>query len=632
MLAAFLLAVVVGLLAVGWVYGRGMFGNSLAAVDLARLSGKVPEWTVYGVPVLALLVMALVALYLAFGRHVALKLIGLVVVIGALAAPGLALGWVNGTVSTVSDRSDGVKDVVAKAEKELRPALPGEAVNILLIGRDESVPGDPGRSDTQILVRLDPDSKSISMLSVPRDLRVDIPGVGIDKMNAAYFHGGPALVVETFSTLTGLPVNHFVEVDFAGFWHAVNILGGVYIPVDKRYYNPESSSYKSIDIMPGYQLMRGHDALDFVRFRRDESGDFGRMQRQQLFLKEAQRQSGRWSADWTKVVQLIQAITAETTSDINSLKRLQPLVELVFQVDTSDVHTTHIEGMTPTIDGVSYVVPTQQEIDEAVAEFTNPTASPEPQAGEKVDKEMYTVTVSNASGIDGHADPAEDQLGALGYRVVSGPDSPDFPGTTNMVYTSKSLAGQARALAAMIEPSTVEVVDRTPGSAEGIRIFITSSFRGALTVPQVEEQPRQTLLKDQNVDQAAWQALAQKSPLPLEMPSSWIAGSAYDEFRAYRLTDTKGRHSAAAVVVARTPGGGSWSIQTMRWLTPPAIENPNGKRMINGTEYLLFYQGDRLHMVAWKRNKTLYWVLNTLKNELTDDTMMNLAKSFKPVQ
>ena len=211
-----------------------------------------------------------------------------------------------------------------------------------------------------MLVRLDPDTKSISVLSIPRDLRVDIPGVGYNKMNAAYFFGGPSLVVETFSNVTGLPINHFVETDFEGFRHAVNILGGIYIPVDRRYYNATDNSYQKLDIAPGYRLLQGGDALHFVRFRHDEKGDFGRMQRQQLFLRETQRQSGRWSEDWQKVTRLIRALTQETTSDINSLKRLKPLVELGFQVDTSKVYSVHLEGDTPTIDGISYVVPSQE--------------------------------------------------------------------------------------------------------------------------------------------------------------------------------------------------------------------------------------------------------------------------------
>lgn len=92
LLTALLLTVVAALCAVGWFFGRDMLGNSAAAVDLAKLSGRVPEWTFYGIPVLGLLIIALVAVYLAFGRHLAVKLIGLAVVVTVLAAPGLALG------------------------------------------------------------------------------------------------------------------------------------------------------------------------------------------------------------------------------------------------------------------------------------------------------------------------------------------------------------------------------------------------------------------------------------------------------------------------------------------------------------------------------------------------------------
>ena len=136
-------------------------------------------------------------------------------------------------------------------------------MNILLIGSDKStIPGDPGRSDTQMLVRLDPETKSISMLSLPRDLQVDIPGVGLDKMNAAYSYGGPALVIKTFKQLTGLPINGWIEVNFSGFWHVVNILGGVYLPIDHKYFVPASADYKSINLEPGYQLVRGKQALE----------------------------------------------------------------------------------------------------------------------------------------------------------------------------------------------------------------------------------------------------------------------------------------------------------------------------------------------------------------------------------
>ena len=614
-----------------WFYGRDILGNSRAAFDLARLSGKVPGWAIVGAPVITVAIVAAVTAYLAFGRHLAVKLIGVAVVVAALAAPGLALGWANGTVSTVGKATPEKIAAVTKTKKELRPELPGKAMNILLIGSDHAGPGDPGRSDSQILVRLDPQTKSISMLSVPRDLRVDIEGVGYNKMNAAFTYGGPALAVKTFSWVTGLPIQHFVQVDFDGFWHVVKTLGGIYVPVDHQYYF-EDNGINRISLEPGYQLLDGDQALKFVRFRHDGMGDFGRMQRQQLFLKEMQRQSGRWSKDWRKVLALIKAITKQTTSDIDSLKRLQPLVELVFRVNTSKVDTVHVEGSTPMIDGVSYVEASEAEIADAVDKFTHPTQAPLRAEGTKITKTMYPVDVYNASGIAGLSTKAADQLTALGYRTRIGADAPEFPGKVSVIYAPKSLAVPAQLIGEMFWPSDVRLVHRAPGVDDGISVFVTSSFDGTVEVPQEQQPPQQTLQKNQSYDAAAWQAFDKTTPLHLEMPTAWSPGFTYDQFHSYRIETVRGRRSPAAVAVVSTPSGGYWSIQALRWLDPPAIADPNSTQTLGGTKYMLFYQADHLHMVAWRRNGTLYWIINSLDNELSNDLMMGLATSFEPVK
>jgi hypothetical protein len=356
------------------------------------------------------------------------------------------------------------------------------------------------------------------------------------------------------------------------------------------------------------------------------------MQRQQLFLKETQRQSGRWSKNWRKVLTLIKAITKQTTSDIDSLKRLEPLVELVFRVNTTRFYTVHLEGSTPMINGISYVEATPTQIADAVSKFTHPTQAPVQVKGMKLAKKMYPVEVYNASGIPGMSAAAANQLDALGYRTAIGPDAPEFPGKVTVVYAPKSLAVPAQLIGDMFWPSDVRIVDRTPGTKDAISVFVTSSFDGTITVPQAEQQPQQTLQKNQNYDAAAWRTFAGKTPLHLEMPTAWSPGFTYDQFRAYHLKTTHGRRSPAAVAVVKTSSGGYWSIQTLRWLDPPAIDNPNSTEVVDGTGYMLFYQADRLHMVAWKRNGTLYWVVNTLDNELSNDLMMGLATSFKPVK
>jgi LCP family protein required for cell wall assembly len=472
------------------------------------------------------------------------------------------------------------------------------------------------------------------MLSLPRDLLVDIPGYGQDKMNTAYAYGGPALTVKTFSELTGLPVNHYVEVNFAGFWHVVNILGGVYLPVDHKYFVPASASYKSINLEAGYQLVGGKQALNYVRFRHDQKGDFTRMQRQQLFLKELQRQSGRWSGDWTRVIRLIKAITAETTSDIDSLRRLKPLVELIFEVDTAKISQVHLEGSTPMIGGVSYVEATPEQIAAAVQEFTDPTKAPVRMDGTKITKSMYPVRIYNGTQTTGLATSAGDQLTAQGYDVVAVGDALEYSGLTSVIYAPRTLESQAQAMANMIRPSEVQLYDRAQGTLDGITVILGPDFGGYIVAPTAEATPHPTQTVEENVryDEAEWQALDAQTPIALRMPTVWSSGLGYDEFRAYSVHTPEDGNKAAAVVVGTTPQGGYWSVQAMRWLDPPAILDPTSRRRIAGTRYLLFYQGDRLHMVAWKRSNTLYWVLNTLDNQLSDDFMMSLAKSFKPVK
>ncbi len=609
---------------------RGAVGNAVAAVRMAGLSDRVPGWLVPLVVVAGVVATALVVVYLALGARRWFKVVLLALVALVPVVPGLAVGYANGTVDVVSGQSAVVAAVVKDTEKELDVALPHEPMTILLIGSDKSGAGDTGRSDTQLLVRLDPETRSISMLSLPRDLLVTIPGHGADKMNAAYVYGGPRLVVKTFKKLTGLHINHFIEVDFAGFWHVVNILGGVYVPIDHRYYVPESADYKSIDLQPGYQVLRGHDALDFVRFRYDENGDFSRMQRQQLFVKELQRQSGRWSGDWRKVLRMIRAITGETKSDLDSLRKLEPLVQLAFSVDTSRISTVHVEGSTPTIDGVSYVTASASQVAEAVRQFTHPQQAPIKASAAAISRKLYRVTVHGAE--PAAAADAAARLRARGYTAVASTDAAE-QATATVVYAPEGLKTQATLLGEMLWPADVRVVRRAPGVSDGIEVFLGSSFDGTVVVPRDESRGAGgSLLADQRAGWASWRALDKKSPLRLRAPTAWASGSTWDQFRSYTLKDISGRRVAAAVAVAETRQYGYWSVQAMRWTDPPAIKDPTATQTIGGRTYRLFYQNAHLHLVAWTERGTLYWVTNTLDNQLANDVLLGIATSCRPVR
>lgn len=192
---------------------------------------------------------------------------------------------------TESKPIPGVKNVLDEV-----PA--GSPQTILLLGSDRRFADIKDkvrpRSDTIIVVRLDPDRKATAIMSIPRDLKVTIPGFGTSKINEAYHDGGPKLTVRAVRNLLNIPINHVVNVNFGGFERAVNRLGCVYADIDRRYFNDNANpgdNYATIDLKPGYQKLCGQDALDYVRFRHEDS-DFVRAARQQEFLRQAKEQIG----------------------------------------------------------------------------------------------------------------------------------------------------------------------------------------------------------------------------------------------------------------------------------------------------------------------------------------------------
>ena len=306
------------------------------------------------------------------------KVFVLALVVFLAVTAGALIGFLQGTAAQVGKNDP---QEVRAAKPQLAAAKPGKPLTILVLGSDRRV-GQPSlgaRSDTMLLVRLDPKSGSISMLSVPRDLLVDIPGYGQNKINAAYSFGGARLSLEVVRELLGVPINDFVDINFAGFEQVINKLGGAYLMIDRDYYNNTAvTGYASIDIPPGYQRLNGSQALDWVRFRHDQNGDFTRIERQQIFLREMKRELAG-SASLTSLprfLSVMDILSHNVTSDISSLGKLYQVISLALQLDTTHIYQTHITGSTPTINGVSYVVATPQEVREAVHQFLHPTPAP----------------------------------------------------------------------------------------------------------------------------------------------------------------------------------------------------------------------------------------------------------------
>ncbi|MFZ4556433.1 MAG: LCP family protein [Pseudanabaena sp.] len=164
---------------------------------------------------------------------------------------------------------------------------------ILVMGVDrvlEAPMGSPasfnGRSDSMLLIRLDPSDRTVHILSIPRDTQVPIPNYGVTKINAANVYGGAALAQEVVSNkLNGVQIDKYLRVDTSGLSALVDVIGGVEVDVPKRMKYVDKTQKLNIDLYAGKQTLNGEQAEGFARFRNDEEGDIGRIQRQQIVLK-----------------------------------------------------------------------------------------------------------------------------------------------------------------------------------------------------------------------------------------------------------------------------------------------------------------------------------------------------------
>lgn len=231
----------------------------------------------------------------------------------------------------------------------------GEPQTILLLGSDRRFKDKklklPSRSDTMMLVRLNPKTKITTLLSLPRDLRVNIHtknGLITDKLNVAYTEGGTKLTVNTIQELLHVQINHVINVTFGGFQRSVNEFGGFYVDIDRRYFNDNNppvaspTDYATIDIQPGYQRLVGSDSLDYVRFRHLDT-DLIRSKRQQGYLQSAKQQVGVQRI-YDDRKQLAKILGRYTETDIDSSKAVIRLLKLVYAAAQGTVHEVKFQG------------------------------------------------------------------------------------------------------------------------------------------------------------------------------------------------------------------------------------------------------------------------------------------------
>ncbi len=489
--------------------------------------------------------------------------IGSVIVIGAVAATTAVAGLLQ-----FRQLEADISITAAIPNANVTLPNPGQPQTILIIGSDHRA-GEPykiANTDTMLLVRLNSSSQTINVLSVPRDLEVDIPGYGNSRINSAYTLGGTNLLIKTLrqQVFPGLHVNHIVDINFGGFRDLVNAIGCVYTDVDHRYYNVSAlgaDNFSSINIQPGYQKLCGTLALEFVRFRHTDS-DLVRNARQQDFIRWAKDQYGvdNLIANRDKLLRIFGANT-QTDHNLHTTDGLINLFNLVAFSDGRTIKQIKFPATflpcDPTGTTPCYVAPTSAGAEHHVfAEFMRAT---------------HTAPKSKHPTFGAHTRHAKGPPPGLIADTTDGKAQAQVLRNVNMpVYYPKLIT-----------------------SAAG------SGYCTSLTA---------------NCDDG-------------DEPETAYVGS-YP--RGYHIRDQQGHlHPAYRMtLVLNSLLGEYYGVQGTTWQSPPLLGSPSGTRIVNGRKLFLYAQGGSLTNVAWHTPQGVYWISNTLTTDITNAQMVAIAASL----
>ncbi|GAA2241901.1 hypothetical protein GCM10010413_50550 [Promicromonospora sukumoe] len=293
------------------------------------------------------------------------------IVVGALllVGGGATAAWFGYRASLDGnlERIDAFEGLDESTRPSAAPAGPDTPVNILVLGSDSRISaGDPTaweagaqRTDAIMLVHLSADRQTAAAISIPRDSWVPIPAYGEAKINAAFSYGGPGLMIQTVEDLTGVRVDHFAVTDFESFTTLTDSLDGVEITV------PDGAGGSV------RQAMDGEEALAFARERHAlANGDFGRVQRQQAWMRAIVAKANNNRSDPLKMAGFLQAVTSSVAVDEDfTFDRMQELFQSAGDISTNDITfmTAPYSGTGRSADGQSIVVLDRTKFDPLMA-------------------------------------------------------------------------------------------------------------------------------------------------------------------------------------------------------------------------------------------------------------------------
>ena len=459
----------------------------------------------------------------------------------------------------------------------------GDPETILILGSDQraNLEEEHGRSDTTILLRLDAGKNLISVMSIPRDLKVELPFFGPEKFNGAYSYGGPKLTVKVVKALTGLQINHVINIDFLGFVRAVDKIGCVYTDVDRRYFHsnvgvPPEEQYSEINIQPGYQKLCGKKALQYVRYRHTDT-DIVRSARQQSFLGQVRHQVSPTDLI-TDNNNLIDTLAEYTSSDIKGGTELLELLDLLYELRGAEVQQVHF----PAELGPSFVYSNEDEIRHAAKEFLG-------EAGYQTQKIEIEEKEQKAERKQKRKEERQKKKGKNGGKgkekkkpKKKKPKKHVPPGGDELVPASE--LGEQEA----------EIVARHVGGGFPVfyptRLPESASFQESNPYEHIVD-PRVYHLKDKDKERhAAYRMVGVFEPI-------------YEEPNYFGVQGVAG------------------------WEDPPILDEPTETKTVNGREYSIYTDSGKIKLVAWHRGENSYWISNSLQQSLSNEQMMGIAES-----
>jgi len=240
----------------------------------------------------------------------------------------------------------------------------GNGKDILILGIDEREGRNDfkGRTDTIIIYHISSWGKKDSLISIPRDIRVQLEGYGWNKINAAYVYGGEEMIKQEIYELTGIEIDRVMIINFNGFKRIIDILGGIEIVVEEPLHDELSGA----DFDPGTYTMSGEQALSFARCRVTARADIDRIDRQQYLLNEIIRQKFNFSMI-TKTPQIIKVLNSETRSDFTIWDFCSTGFVLLFS--SKDINRIMIPTKSAMIDDVSYQIADEDEVKEFLSGY-----------------------------------------------------------------------------------------------------------------------------------------------------------------------------------------------------------------------------------------------------------------------